>query len=48
MFAEQLHQIGDELNYIAREFHVLGEIDVQKYDKVCSEFQQVVNQIMEG
>lgn len=48
VFAEQLHQIGDELNYIAREFHVLGEIDVQKYDKVCSEFQQVVNQIMEG
>lgn len=47
-FAEQLHQIGDELNYVARNLHVLGVIDVQKYDEVCSEFQQVVNKIMEA
>ena len=47
LYAEQLHQIGIELNHVARKYHVLGVIDVQSYDNACKDFRHVIDAIMD-
>ncbi len=38
----QLYACGNSLNQIARKAHVLGVIDVQKYDETVSLFREIV------
>ena len=46
VYTEQLHQIGVELNCVARKCHMLGVIDVQRYDNACKDFRHVIDEIM--
>ena len=44
----ELHQIGNNLNQIARKAHTLNVIDVQKYDQAMRKFEQTVRLITEA
>ena len=44
----ELHQIGNNLNQIAQNAHVLNVIDVQRYDREVRKFRQAVEQITEA
>ena len=46
LYTEQLHQIGIELNHVAHKYHVLGVIDVQRYDNACQNLYQTIDAIM--
>ena len=45
LYAEQMNQIGNELNYVARKYHVLGVIDIQRYDNACKAFRHVIDEV---
>lgn len=44
----QLYHIGNSLNQIAKKAHMLNVMDVKRYDKAVSEFEQAVKRITEA
>ena len=44
----ELHQIGHNLNQIARKAHTLNVIDVKRYDDAMLQFKKVVEAITEA
>lgn len=44
----ELHQIGHNLNQIARKAHTLNVIDVRGYDETIMQFKKVVEEITEA
>ena len=44
----ELHQIGHNLNQIARKAHTLNVIDVRRYDETIMQFKKVVEEITEA
>lgn len=44
----ELHQIGHNLNQIARKAHTLNVIDVNRYDSAVKLFEETVRQITEA
>lgn len=45
LMMRELHKIGNNLNQISQKAHVLGVLDVQRYDDACRKFDTAVRNI---
>lgn len=48
VFARELHAIGNNLNQIAQKAHVLGAIDVRRYEASVQALEQVTTKIAQA
>ncbi len=45
---KELHAVGRNLNQIAQKAHALGVIDVVRYDKAVSEYEEAIRHILKA
>ncbi len=45
---EQLYQVGNNLNQIAKKAHVLNVIDASRYDEAMKSYTDIINEITEA
>lgn len=44
-FIRELHNIGNNLNQIARKAHILNVIDIKRYDEECRKLEDLIKEI---
>ena len=48
LFMRELHNVGNNLNQIARKAHVLNVLDVKRYDDSCQRLEKLCRDVTEA